>query len=384
MSHRPVFALVAGEASGDHLGAALISELRQRFPAATFVGIGGKQMRCAGMETWWDSEELAVFGVFEVIRHLPRLWRMRRKLFKRLRRAAPAVFVGIDAPDFNLGLEIRLRSAGIRTVHYVSPTVWAWRPGRVKKIARAADRVLCLFPFEPGFYRHHDVAACYVGHPLADQIALTSDRLAARRTLSIEEEATVIALLPGSRMSEIQRLAPPMIEAAKQLAGQLPGTRFIAAMANERINQAFGCALKRVPGTDITRVSGQSRTVIAAADVVMCASGTATLETMLTNRPMVVAYKIAASTYALIRRFKLVKTSCFSLPNILAGEVLVPELLQHEVTAERLAGEVLAWLGDHQKRTALNQRFEGLHRSLRCQASVRAADAIGEWVPKDT
>ena len=380
MSHRPVFALVAGETSGDQLGAALIKELRQRFPTATFVGVGGEQMRGAGMETWWDSEELAVFGMFEVIRHLPRLWRIRRQLFTRLRRAAPAVFIGIDAPDFNLGLEIRLHSAGIRTVHYVSPTVWAWRPGRVKKIARAADQVLCLLPFEANFYQHHDVAACYVGHPLADQIALTSDRLAARRTLSIEQEATVIALLPGSRMSEIQRLAAPMIEATRLLAAQLPGTRFIAAMANERISQAFGSELERVPATDITLVSGQPRTVIAAADVVICASGTATLETMLINRPMVVAYKIAPSTYALIRRFNLVKSACFSLPNILAGEALVPELLQHAVTAERLAEEVLTWLDDHQKRTALNQRFESLHRSLRCQASVRAADAIGAWI----
>ena len=383
-NHRPLFALVAGEDSGDQLGAALIDQLRQHFPSAVFVGIGGRHMRAAGMETWWDSEELAVFGLFEVVGDLPRLWRLRRALLKRIRQAAPTVFVGIDAPDFNLGLEIQLRSGGVRTAHYVSPTVWAWRPGRVKKVARAADRVLCLFPFEPDFYSAHPMVAHYVGHPLADQIPPGADQTEARRALSIEGRPTLVALLPGSRVSEVKRLAPPMIAAARQLAGQRPGVRFIAAMANESVTRIFHSELVKTSTVAIDLIPGQPRQVIAAADVVICASGTATLETLLINRPMVVVYKIAPMTYRLIRAFKLVKSPHFSLPNILAGEALVPELLQHEVTAERLTVEVLSWLNDDQKRARLSQRFDDLHHALRCQASVRAADAICELVRTDT
>ena len=376
----PLFTLVAGEASGDQLGAALIIELRQRFAGARFAGIGGRQMRAAGMETWWDSEELAVFGLFEVVGHLSRLWRLRRALAAKLVSAQPAVFIGIDAPDFNLGLETQLRACGIRTVHYVSPTVWAWRPGRVKKIARAADKVLCLFPFEPGFYQDQPVTAHYVGHPMADQVPLATDTVEARQSLGIEAGGPVIALLPGSRTGEVTRLAPPMIEAASRLALLLPGVRFIAAMANDRVAEVFGSALAKQPAASITLVPGRPRTVIAAADLVVCASGTATLETMLINRPMIVVYRIAPATYYLIRSLKLVKSAFFSLPNILAGELLVPELFQQQVTPERLVDEVLSLLQDDRRREQLRQRFEDLHRSLRCQASVRAADAVSALV----
>ena len=375
----PTIALVAGEASGDQLGAALIRSLKQRFPAARFCGVGGAAMRAAGMDTWWDCEELALFGLFEVLGHLPRLIALRRALRRRLLAERPAVYVGIDAPDFNLGLEAQLRRNGIRTVHYVSPTVWAWRPGRVRKIARAADRVLCLFPFEPAFYAGHGVAATYVGHPLADQIAPVPDTAAARQRLQLEGAGQVVALLPGSRVSEVVRLAAPMIAAALRLADRNPGLRAIAAIANDRVEEVFQDALERSgPGARalIRPFQGETRTVIAAADVVLCACGTATLETMLVNRPMVTAYRLAPATYHAAKHLRIVRRQFFALPNILAGRALVPELIQEEVTPEQLAREAQRWLGDDHARELLAARFEALGRELRCDASERAADAV--------
>ena len=372
----PIIALVAGEASGDQLGAALIARLRETYPQAQFAGIGGKQMQAAGMDVWWDAHHLALFGLFEVLSHLPRLLRLRRELNRRLLALSPDVFIGIDAPDFNLGLEIKLRKKGIRTIHYVSPAVWAWRQWRIRKIRRAADLVLCLFPFEPVFFKDHGVPATYVGHPMADQISPDSDPASARTHLGLDPAATTVALLPGSRIGEVSRLAEPMIEAARVLVSRRPELQFVAAMASENVRNVFRETMDRLDFTDIALVEHDPRTVIAAADAVMCASGTATLETMLVNRPMAVAYRISPSTYQLVKKLGIVKPQFFALPNILAGAALVPELIQHEATGDRLAGEIDKWLEDENSRTALRERFLELHDQLRCDASKRAAEAI--------
>jgi lipid-A-disaccharide synthase len=377
-TRKPTIALVAGEASGDQLGAALIGELRKLHPDAAFVGIGGERMQSAGMDNWWDSEELAVFGLFEVLSHFPRLYRIRRELRQRLLALKPDVFVGIDAPDFNLGLETALRRKGIRTVHYVSPTVWAWREKRVRKIAGAADLVLCLFPFEPVFYQGHDVPAAYVGHPMADQITANHDPATARQRLGISTEGIHIALLPGSRAGEVSKLAEPMIEAARILAQQTRGIHFSAAMANSRVRTQFETTMERLSMQNIQLVDEDPRGVITAADVVMVASGTATLETMLINRPMVVSYRLAPSTYRLAKSLKLVRSKFISLPNILAGEALVPELIQDDASGPRMAEEVSKWLEDASRRQALQKRFSQLQQQLRCNASTRAAQAVAE------
>jgi lipid-A-disaccharide synthase len=375
---QPTIALVAGEASGDQLGAALVEALRARLPQARFVGVPGEKMKAAGVEPWFDASELAVMGLFEVLSHLPRLLKLRRELLRRLRENPPDVFVGIDAPDFNLGLEIKLRRAGIRTAHYVSPTVWAWRERRVHKIARAVDRVLCLFPFEPAFYERHGVPADYVGHPLADQITPDREPRAARNRLGLDPVATTIALLPGSRHSETTRLSEPMIEAARQLGSRRSGLQFVAAMASESIEAGFREEMQRLGFDRIRLVRDDPRTVIAAGDVVLCASGTATLEVMLVNRPMVMTYKVSPSTFRLGRALRLVKLRWFSLPNILAGEGLVPELIQDEATAENLARAAERWLDDESARSELAKRFNELHAELRCDAATRAADAVAK------
>ncbi|MBT8048893.1 MAG: lipid-A-disaccharide synthase [Xanthomonadales bacterium] len=373
---QPTIALVAGEASGDQLGAALIDRLRNRFPDARFAGIGGSNMQAAGMDTWWDAQELAVFGLFEVLSHFPRLLRLRRELFRRLLALSPDVFIGIDAPDFNLGLEKKLRRKAIQTVHYVSPTVWAWREKRVRKIGKAADLVLCLFPFEPDYYRDHGVRATYVGHPMADQIEADHDPVAARIKLGLDPAPVTVALLPGSRESEIERLAAPMIEAARILADQYPGIQFTAAMANDRVRARFQQELDRLQFSDISLFERQPRTVIAAADAVICASGTATLETMLVNRPMVMTYKISPASYQFAKHLKLIRLKRFSLPNILAGEDLVPELIQQDATGVNLASATAKWLNDRESCHRLQQRFASLHEQLRCDASERAAEAV--------
>jgi lipid-A-disaccharide synthase len=378
----PTIALVAGEASGDQLGAALIERLKKRYPQARFAGIGGKHMKAAGLDAWWDSEELALFGLVEVLSHLPRLFRLRSELTQRLLDLKPDVFIGIDAPDFNLGLEIKLRKKKIPTVHYVSPTVWAWREKRVRKIGRAADLVLCLFPFEPDFYSKHGVKAVYVGHPMADQIDPSPDPATARSRLGLNASAPVIALLPGSRASEVSRLAEPMILAAKKLSSQQPRPQFVTAMANDKVLALFSETMKRLQFSDIQLVSDDPRTVIAAADVVMSASGTATLETMLVNRPLVVAYRLSATTIFLLKHLRLLKPQHFSLPNILAGETLVPELIQNEVSGESLARETAKWLDNEAARASLEQRFLDIHNDLRCDASMRAAEAVSELLER--
>ena len=376
-------ALVAGEASGDQLGAGLILALRERFPDAEFAGVGGDGMRAAGMDTWFDASELAVMGLAEVLSHLPRLLRLRRALRRRLLDWKPDVFVGIDAPDFNLGLERWLKERGISTVHYVSPSVWAWREGRAKRIGRSADRVLCLFPMEPPIYARHGVDARFVGHPMADAMSLDPDRGAARDRLGLDPTAPVLALLPGSRIGEIARLASDFLDAAARVKAAVPTLQVVAPMASAQARGVFEGVLASHAAADVLRpalrmVDGDARAAMVASDVVLLASGTATLEAMLAQRPMVVAYRIAAVTHAIVMGLGLLKVDQYALPNVLAGEQVVPEFMQRDCTPEALAQAVLRWLGDPAAVAALQPRFRAIHASLRRDASAQAAGVVAE------
>lgn len=368
--------LVAGEASGDQLGAALIGAILDKNPDTRFVGIGGPLMKAAGMDCWWNSSELSIMGLFEVINHIPRLLGLRRQLVEKVLQVKPAVFIGIDAPDFNLNVEKKLKARSIPVIHYVSPTIWAWRAGRVKTIARSTDRVLCLFPFEPGYYAQQNVLADYTGHPLADQIPPGVGTDPARSELGIDEAATCIALLPGSRISEAGKLTTPMLDAATILAKRQPGIRFLVPAASQLIREHVEKELEQYPGLDCRVLTSSGKQAMAAADLVICASGTATLEVMLINRPMVVCYRLAGMTYTLAKWLRLVKSRFFALPNILAAEALVPELLQQEVTGERIAEEAMRWLENPARRVALRDRFEQLHEQLRMDAAASAARVV--------
>jgi len=374
-------ALVAGEISGDQLGAQLIRELRKRVGAASFVGIAGPGMIAEGCECWARAERLAVMGLFEVLRHLPELLRLRSQLRQRLLAEPPDVFIGIDAPEFNLGLAQQLRSRGLRTVQYVSPQVWAWRGGRVRTIARAEDLVLCLFPFEQQFYEQAGVRAEFVGHPLADQIPLEPDQQAARRQLGLEDRPT-IAVLPGSRSGEVDRLGDDFAGAVGWLAARRPQLQFVAPMANRGVRADFEATLRlKAPQVAVRIIDGQAQLALAAADVVLVASGTATLEATLSKRPMVVAYRLGRLTGWLLRRFGLMKAPFFSQPNLLAGRAVVPELFQEQVTAESLGSALLAQLDDREGRQALERLFTDIHLRLRRNASARAAEAILSLLP---
>ena len=375
----PVIAVVAGEASGDNLGAALITALRDRSPDARIIGVAGPRMRAAGCEALADAEELAVMGLTEVLRHLPRLLKLRRGLITRFTAARPDVFVGIDAPEFNLGLAARLKAQGIRTVQYVSPQVWAWRQGRVRGIGEACDRILCLLPFEPPFYERHGIAARFVGHPLADQFPMEPDRGAARAGLGLPAGETVVAVLPGSRMGEVSRLAAPFAGAAAWLAARRPGLRFVAPMVNAAVRARFEAAwAQAAPGVPVQIVDGRSRDVLAAADVVLVASGTATLETLLSKRPMVVAYRLGAVTAFLLQRLGLVKVQHFSQPNLLAGREVVPEFFQDAATPEALGAAVLDWLESPERVAPLQATFADVHAQLRRGGADLAAEAVLE------
>jgi lipid-A-disaccharide synthase len=378
-SGRPLrIAMVAGEASGDLLGAGLVERLRARFPDAAFAGIGGAGMRAAGFDAWHDASELAVMGLGEVLAHLPRLLALRARLRRRLLAWAPDVFVGIDAPDFNLGLERRLKRRGVRTVHYVSPSVWAWREGRAARIGRSADRVLCLFPMEPAIYARHGVDARFVGHPMADAMPLEPDRSAARAALAIDGEDPVLAVLPGSRLGEIQRLGARFLEAAARVAAQVGGLRIVVPAATPACRAAIARQLDASPlrGDQVTLLDGRAREAMVASDVVLLASGTATLEATLAKRPMVVGYRIARSTHLVVRALGLLKVDRFALPNVLAGETIAPELMQDDCTPERLAAAALAWFHDPAAVAALAPVYRGLHLALRRDASASAAEAV--------
>lgn len=372
------FVLVAGEASGDALGAGLVEELRRRFPDARFAGIGGDAMRAAGVETWHDASELAVMGLFEVLRHLPRLLKMRREFRARALAWRPDVVIGIDAPDFNLGVERWFKQRGVPTVHYVSPSVWAWREKRAEKIGASADRVLCLFPMEPAIYARHGVDARFVGHPMADAMPLHPDREAARAALGLPAGAPVLAVLPGSRLGEIERLGEVFFEAAWQVAEEMRALHVVVPAANARCRELLQAQMSRsaLPVMHSHLLDGQARTALAAADVVLLASGTATLEAMLSKRPMVVGYRVSPFTYRIVRALGLLKVDRYALPNVLAGEDLAPELMQDDCTPARLADAVLTWFQSPAAVAALQPKYLALHEQLRQGASASAAAAV--------
>jgi lipid-A-disaccharide synthase len=372
-------AIVAGEHSGDTLGAALIEALRARAPGVQCFGVAGPKMRAAGCEAFASSEELGVMGLAEVLRHLPRLLRLRGALLRRFLVARPDVFVGIDSPEFNLRLARRLKAAGIRTVQYVSPQVWAWRPGRVRTIGASCDLILCVLPFETEFYARHQVPAVFVGHPLADAIPLVVDRAAARAALGLGGGHRIVALLPGSRMAEVTRLAPPFVAAAVRIAAHDPDCRFVAPMASHATREAFEREVVQAPAApEIHILLGQAQQALGACDGAIVASGTATLETLLTGRPMVVAYKASAVTAFVLRTLGLVKVRYFSQPNLLAGRALVPEFLQEQVTGEALGDALLREMGDPAHVHELLEQFDTVHRALRRGGAALAAQAVIE------
>ncbi len=378
------FGLIAGEISGDWLGADLIRALHILYPQATFEGIGGPQMITAGFHSHYPLETLSVMGLVEVIKHFPRLKQCRDSLRDYFLQHPPTVFIGIDAPDFNLGLETSLKAAGIPTIHYVSPSVWAWREYRLHKIAQACDLMLTLFPFEAEYYQRHHLPVLFVGHPLADTIPLHSDQLAARKELGLVETGTYIALLPGSRLNEVRKLGYIFLQTAQWLLTRCPTLKFIVPLASPHLQSLFTQQLQTLDATELplTWVLGQSHQVMAAADLILTASGTATLEAMLFKRPMVVAYRLAEISYWLAKL--LVKVPYFSLPNLLAKERLVPEFLQHEVNPEQLGAAILEWLTHPQQVECLQHRFLELHLQLRQGASQRAAEGIKRIVELQT
>lgn len=377
----PRFALVAGELSGDLLGASLIEALRRRYPEASFYGVAGPKMAAAGCEVIESIETLSLFGLTEVLPAIPRLLKLRTTLVERISSDGATCVIGIDAPDFNLGLERRLRNRGMSTVHLVSPTVWAWRQGRVKTIARAVELMLCLFPFEPAFYGEHGVTAEYIGHPMADEIGEPLDRAAAREALGLPSDAAVIAVLPGSRGSELKYLGETFARAAAEIARVRPAVCFVTPIAKPGLRAGFEAAIGRhAPGLSWTLVDGRAREVMGAADAVLLASGTATLECLLVGRPMVVAYRASALTKFLMLDVGLLKSPHVSLPNLLCERAVVPELLQNEASPARLAREVLQLLDDPAARGRQLAQFDAVRERLRCGAADAAAAAIARHV----
>ena len=370
--------MVAGEASGDLLAGILLDGMKARWPDLAARGIGGPQMSARGFEAWWPQDKLAVRGYVEVLRHYPELVGIRSRLRERLLRDPPTAFIGVDAPDFNLELEVALKQQGIPVIHFVCPSIWAWRADRVEKIRRAVDHVLCIFPFEPGLLQQHGIAATYVGHPLAAVIPMEPDRAAARRALGLADGAEVVAILPGSRRSEIQSLAVRFFAAAVRIQRERPRVRFVTPAA-PGLKAAIEEAARRAGlATALQVVEGQSHTVLAACDVTLIASGTATLEAALFKRPMVVGYHMNWLSFQLMRRKQL--QPWIGLPNILCGEFVVPELLQHDATPEKLSVAVLEWLAAPARISAVQQRFQALHHELRRDTRTLATDAIEQVI----
>ena len=371
-------AMVAGEPSGDVLAAGMVAELKRLYPDAIIEGIGGPNMQAQGFHSLFDMETLSVMGLVEVLSHLPAILKVKKALLAYFSDNPPDIFVGIDAPDFNLRVEKELKAKGIKTIHYVSPTIWAWREKRVHKIAKAAGRVLGLFPFEQQVYDKYDVPYTFVGHTMADSIALTPDQQASRKTLNLPIDKAVLAVLPGSRRGEVDTLLPIFIKTMEKIAAQRPDIEFVIPAANmhrlEQINSMLKEAKNVTERLPIHVTEGTSRDAMIASDVILLASGTATLEAMLCKRPMVVAYKLSPITYKIMQR--LYKAPFFALPNLLANEALVPELLQDDVNPDTLSQQALTYFDSDN--TDLISRFTDLHHTLKCNADKTAAQAVVE------
>jgi lipid-A-disaccharide synthase len=371
----PRFAMVAGEASGDLLAGLLLGGMRSRWPALQAFGIGGPKMAALGFDAWWPHEKLAVHGYsMEVLRRYREISGIRQQLAERLLKDKPDAFIGVDAPDFNLDLEARLKAQGVKAIHFVSPSVWAWRGKRIDKIRLSTDLVLCLFPFEPAIYAKQGVAASYVGHPLADAIPLDVPRAASRAALGLDASQTVVALLPGSRRSEVQYIAPLLLRAATEMHRRRPGLRFLLPMVPGFRHLVEPLRRQHAADIDIELLDGHSHEALAACDVTLVASGTATLEAALFKRPMVITYAMHALSWQMMKRMKY--QPWVGLPNILLNDFVVPELIQGDATPTRLAQAALEWLDDPARCEALRVRFDALHRELRCNTAQAATDAI--------
>ena len=369
-------ALVAGEASGDLLASLLLGAVKARWPALRTAGIGGPKMQALGFEAWWPSDRLAVRGYVEVLRHYRGIKAIRDTLGDRLLRERPVGYVGVDAPDFNLGLEKRLKASGVRTVHFVCPSIWAWRGGRARTMAESCDHVLCLFPFEPELLARHGVAATYVGHPLADAIALEPPRAASRAALGLAEGDEVLAVLPGSRRSEIQYVAPPFLQAVARLARSRPRLRFVLPVAPGLRGLLEPLVAQHAPGAGVMLLDGQSHAALAACDLTLIASGTATLEAALFKRPMVIGYAMHPLSWQLMKR--MAYQPWVGLPNILEREFVVPERIQQHCEPAQLERDVLEWLDDAPRRERVAARFAELHHRLRQDTARRACDALAQ------
>ncbi len=373
----PRVAMVAGEASGDLLAGLLLGGLQARWPALVAAGMGGPSMQARGFESWWPYDRLAVHGFTDALRRVPELLALRRRLVRRIVEARPDVFIGVDAPDFNLGVERRVRAAGIPTVHFVSPSIWAWRGWRIKGIGRSADLVLCLFPFEPAIYERAGIAARYVGHPLADVVPMEPDREAARARLALPPaDDALVALLPGSREAEVQRLGPLFLATARELLQVRPQLRFALPVAPGLMPRIAPQVAASGLAERVALVDGRAGDVLAACDVALIASGTATLEAALYKRPMTIAYRVDAFTAALMRHMGYLPWA--GLPNILCNAAVVPERLQEAATPERLARDTLDWLESPRRVAALQARFTELHHLLRRDTAQVATDAIAD------
>lgn len=377
----PLIALVAGEVSGDILGAGLINALKLHYPNARFIGVAGERMQKAGCETLFEMEELAVMGLAEVVKHLPRLLKRRKQVIETMLAMKPDIFIGIDAPDFNLTVEEKLKAQGIKTIHYVSPSVWAWRQNRIHKIARATNLVLAFLPFEKAFYDRFNVPCRFIGHTMADAIPLKPNRTEACNMLGIDEQQRYVAILAGSRASEIHFLAEPFLKTAQILQEKHPYLQFLVPMVNEKRRAQFEAVKAQVaPNLQINIINGNARQAMIAAECTLLASGTAAFEAMLCKSPMVVGYKMKPMTYWLAK--KLVKTDYISLPNLLANEPLVPELIQDECNPENLAWYLNRYLSDdadsQKQKNELKQRFTELHKLIQCDADSQAAQAVME------
>ena len=375
----PTIALVAGEVSGDILGAGLIRALKVKYPNARFVGIAGERMIAEGCETLVDMEEIAVMGLAEIVKHLPRLLKIRKMVVETMSAQKPDIFIGIDAPEFNLYVEDKLKAQGIKTVHYVSPSVWAWRQKRIYKIARATDLVLAFLPFEKAFYDRFNVPCRFVGHTMADSIPLKPDRHEACNVLNIDEKQRYMAILVGSRSAEVELLSAPFLQTALRLKEKFPDLKFLVPLINQKHRQQFEQFKARLaPDLDMILLDGNARQAMIAAEVTLLASGTAALECMLCKSPMVVGYRMKPLTYFLAKH--LVKTPYISLPNLLADEMLVPEMIQEDCTAEKLTEKLIPYLEQDesavQNRHVLIQRFTDLHQQIQCDADKQAAQAV--------